>query len=50
MKNQYNIGYSKYINNDNLKIINLIKFNLSNTSLINKNNEFLRLFRCRSFK
>ena len=49
MKNQYDIGYNKLQSNNNLKIINHIKFNLSNTSLINKNNEFLRFFRLDHF-
>ena len=40
MKNQFQIGYNRLLDNENLKIINQIKFDLSNTALINKNNEF----------
>ena len=45
MKNQFQIGYNRLLDNENLKIINQIKFDLSNTSLINKNNEFLKFFK-----
>ena len=45
MKNQFQIGYNRLLDNENLKIINQIKFDLSNTALINKNNEFLKFFK-----